>query len=313
MNPLITVIGPTAIGKSDLAVSIALYIKNTYGIDAEIISADSRQIYKHLDIGTGKITTEEMKGIPHHMLDIIEPNDTSYSVFRYAEDVQNILRDIYNRGAIPILCGGTGFYIDAIIFGNTGAEMPPHIEFQKELEAYPLEELAEKLQTIALEKKRDISHVDIKNKRRIIRALDILEHDGVFAQKNTTQLYNVLHIGLDTTTEKLRERIQKRLDARIQAGMLEESQKLLNSNILTHERMQKLGLEYKFMSQLLTHDLTLPECIEKLFFAIWHYAKRQRVWFKKYIDVHWLDAELVKENPKQAHDLVDVFFSQHKN
>lgn len=306
MNPLITVIGPTAIGKSDLAVRIALHIEKTYGKKAEIISTDSRQVYKYLDIGTGKITKEEMCGIPHHMIDIIEPKD-SYSVFHYAKDVKRILQDIYTRGAIPILCGGTGFYIDAIIFGNIGTETPAYIDEQNILEALPLAEIKKELQVLSEKTKADISHVDITNKRRIARAITILRHGGTFAKKNTTPLFNLLQIGLDTSTEHLRERIQKRLDARLDNGMIEESEKLLAENTLTHERMQKLGLEYKFISDYVRDKLRKEEFKERLFFAIWHYAKRQRMWFKKYTGVHWFEAEEIKENHEPVFTLINDF------
>jgi tRNA dimethylallyltransferase len=306
MLRIITIFGPTATGKSDLAVAVALHIEKELGRKAEIISTDSRQIYKHLDIGTGKITQDEMQGIPHHMLDIIDPKD-SYSVFRYAHDVKKILDDMYSRGVTPILCGGTGFYIDAVLFGNAGAETPPDLERQNELEKLTLDDLQEKLQTLAEEKKKDISHVDIQNKRRVARAITILQSDGTFAKKNTEPLYNTLCIGLDTSTEKLRERIQKRISVRMDQGMIEESKKLLEEGILTHDRMKKLGLEYKFISQLITKEITLSEFTEKLFFAIWHYAKRQRVWFKRYTQTNWFDAEDIKQNSAPVYAVVDEF------
>lgn len=305
-NPLITVIGPTATGKSDLAVSIALHIQKQYGIDAEIISADSRQIYTHLDIGTGKITRDEMCGITHHMLDVIVPSE-NYSVFTYAEMVKPIVEDIQKRGAVPILCGGTGFYIDAIVFGNIGAETPADEKHQDELEQYSIPTLIEKLQTLATKKNKDISHVDIKNKRRIIRAIDILTQGGNFAKKNTAPLYPTLQIGLNTDTERLRARIQKRLDTRITQGMIEETKNLLDTGILTHERMQKLGLEYTHMSDYFTKKLEKETLLKKLFYVTWHYAKRQRTWFKKYTETHWFDADEVKKNPQDVFTLVDSF------
>lgn len=306
MNPLITVIGPTAIGKSDLAVKIALHIEKTHNKKVEIISADSRQIYKHFNIGTGKITPQETCGIPHHMIDIIEPKD-SYSVFQYAEEVRSILADIYARDALPILCGGTGFYIDAIIFGNVGSETPPYIDEQNELEKLPITELQNTLKELSEKTKTDISHVDTANKRRIARAITILNHGGTFAKKHTTPLFNLLQIGLDTSTEQLRDRIQKRLDTRIDNGMIQESEKLLEQGIITHERMQKLGLEYKFISDYLQHTLNKEEFKERLFFAIWHYAKRQRVWFKKHSDVHWFETNKVNEHQEHVFALLRTF------
>lgn len=287
MNPLITVIGPTATGKSDLAVELALYIQEKFGKTVEIISADSRQIYTHLDIGTGKITENEMKGITHHMLDILEPSE-SFSVFAYGNMVECIIADIHSRGAIPILCGGTGFYIDAVVYKNVGAQTPPNPELQKELEQFNIEELVVKLEKLSNEKNISISHVDIKNKRRVIRAIEILESGGKFAIKNTTSPYNVLQIGLDSDSEILKDRINKRLVKRLADGMIEESEHLLEAGVLTHNRMYTLGLEYRFISKLLKKEITLPEFKEKLFYAIWHYAKRQRVWFKRYDEVKWI-------------------------
>lgn len=301
MNPLITVIGPTATGKSDLAVTLALYIQEKFGKTVEIISADSRQIYKHLDIGTGKITEVEMQGVTHHMLDILEPEEL-FSVFAYGKMVEGILEEIYNRGNIPILCGGTGFYIDAVVYKNVGASTPPNIELQRELEKLDIMHLNERLQKLSTEKNIRIAHVDIKNKRRVIRAIEILESNGTFAEKNTTSPYNLLQIGLDADTEILKDRIQKRLDRRLTDGMIEESERLLENGILTHERMHTLGLEYRFISQLLKKEITLPEFKEKLFFAIWHYAKRQRVWFKRYTEVKWV------KGADEGKRLVDIFF-----
>ena len=300
MNPLITVIGPTATGKSDLAVALAIHIQEKFGKTVEIISADSRQIYKHLDIGTGKITKSEMQGIPHHMLDVVEPQE-NFSVFAYGNMVERILKDIYARGAIPILCGGTGFYIDAVVYKNMGADTPPNIELQKDLEKFDIAELVNRLQKISEIKNISISHVDIKNKRRVIRAIEILESGGIFKELNTVSPYNLLQIGLDADTEVLKGRIQKRLEKRLTDGMIEESQKLLKAEVLSHERMHTLGLEYRFISQLLKKEITLPLFKEKLFFAIWHYAKRQRVWFKRYIEVRWI------KDVDEAKVLVDEF------
>lgn len=302
MNPLITIIGPTATGKSDLAVALALYIQEKFGKTVEIISADSRQIYKYLDIGTGKITESEMNGITHHMLDILEPKEL-FSVFAYGKMVEEIIEDIHARGAIPILCGGTGFYIDAVVYKNVGAATPPNIELQKELEAFEITELTKRLENLSEEKNISIAHVDMKNKRRVIRAIEILQSGGVFAVKNTTSPYTVLQIGLDADTEILKDRILKRLDRRLNDGMIAESEALLENGILTHERMHTLGLEYRFISQLLKKEITLSEFKEKLFFAIWHYAKRQRVWFKRYVEVKWI------KNIDDAKKLVDTFLS----
>lgn len=296
---IITICGPTATGKSDLAVDIALYIKNTYTIHSEIISTDSRQIYKGLDIGTGKITTEEMQGVPHHMLDIVDPLD-EYSVFTYAKDATEIMNQIHVKGAIVILCGGTGQYIDALTTGHSGAPVPPNNELRSELEQRTIGEVEDRLYAITLKHGCDISHVDLKNKRRMIRAIEIIDELGYIPKIEKVKNYTLLQIGLDTETDKLKERISKRLNARIDAGMVEESIKLLENGKLTHERMYSLGLEYRYISLFLQKTLSETEWKEQLFYSIWHYAKRQRTWFKRNPDIIWFDSMKIKNSKEKT-------------
>lgn len=275
---IITILGPTAIGKSDLAVSISLYLKKQ-NINSEIISADSRQIYKGLDIGTGKITEEEMKDVPHHMLDIINPNQ-EYSVFQYAEDANKIINDLLSKNIIPIICGGTGQYINALLFETIGAGAKQNPELREKLERESLEYLQNELKNIAIKNNTNISKVDIKNKRRVIRAIEIITELGYIPEIKVNDKYENIIIGLDTDYEILQKRIQTRIDKRLDQGMIVEVENLLKENKVTHERLQKLGLEYKFISDLLTGILTIDEFKQKLYFAIIHYAKRQKTWFK---------------------------------
>lgn len=275
---IITVLGPTAIGKSDLAVDIALYLKEKHGIEAHIISADSRQVYRHLDLGTGKITEPEMRGIPHHMLDVLNPNE-EYSVFQYAQDANKIIASLLNQNIIPILCGGTGLYINAVLFGHAGALAKQNPELRQTLEPESLEQLQTELKSLAEKYDANISNIDIKNKRRVIRAIEILTELKHIPEIQTESRYENIIIGLNTDYDILKERIQKRIDKRLEQGMVAEVEQLLRDKKITHARLQKLGLEYRFISDLLTGILTLEEFKEKLYFAIIQYAKRQKTWF----------------------------------
>lgn len=294
---IITILGPTAIGKSDLAVNISLYLEEKYNTKSEIISTDSRQIYKYLDIGTGKITNKEMNGIKHHMLDVLNP-DQKYSVYQYHQDANKIIDDLLSKNILPIICGGTGLYIDALLFENTGAEASQNQVLRNELEQESLENLQNKLKYLSEEYQANIENIDIKNKRRVIRAIEILTELKTIPDKKYIDKYKNLIIGLETDYALLKDRIKTRIDKRLKVGMIEEVENLLKENKIDHKRLQKLGLEYKFISDYLTGLLTIEEFKEKLYFAICHYAKRQRTWFKnnKNINndknkVNWFDIQ----------------------
>lgn len=276
---VITVLGPTAIGKSDLAVSISLWLKKIHNINCEIISADSRQVYKHLNLGTGKITIEEMKGVPHHMLDVVNP-DQEYSVFKYAEDATKIIDDLNSRNILPIICGGTGLYINALLFETKGASAKQNPELREKLERETLVYLQNELKNIAEKCNANISNIDIQNKRRVIRAIEIITELKYIPEILINNKYENIIIGLDIDYEVLKERIKNRIDKRLKDGMIQEVENLLMENKITHERLQKLGLEYKFISDYLTGMLTMDQFKEQLYFAIIHYAKRQKTWFK---------------------------------
>lgn len=276
---IITILGPTAIGKSDLAVSISLYLKEKHNIKSEIISADSRQVYTHLNLGTGKITKEEMKSVPHHMLDVINP-DQEYSVFQYTEDANKIINDLLKNNIIPIICGGTGLYINALLFETAGAGAKQNPKLREILERKSLEYLQTELNNLAQKHNTDISKIDIKNKRRVIRAIEIITELGYIPEIKINDKYENIIIGLNTDYEILQQRIKTRIDKRLDQGMIKEVEDLLKENKVDYTRLQKLGLEYKFISDYLTGILTMEKFKEKLYFAIIHYAKRQKTWFK---------------------------------
>lgn len=278
---VIVILGPTAVGKSDLAVNIAKEI------NGEIISADSRQVYKGLDIGTGKITEKEMLGIKHHVLDIADPNKR-YSVMDFKNDAENAISEIVSRGKIPIVCGGTGFYIQNLIDDISLPNVKPNEELRKQLEVKSNDELFEMLSNLDSER---AGTIDKDNKRKLIRAIEIVSEIGEVPKINTLEnksRYEALFIGLNLPSDELKERINKRLEKRINEGMIDEVVNL-NKNGLSFERMDELGLEYRYIAVYLKNILSLEEMKEKLKTEIWHYAKRQLTWFKRDKRINWFE------------------------
>ncbi len=280
---IIVVVGPTASGKSALGVEIAeLY-------DGEIISADSRQVYAGLDIGSGKITKDEMKGIPHHMLDMADPMDT-YSVSDFVREATFALKDILCRNKIPIIVGGTFFYSDALIYGWDLPEVPPNQILREELESSTLEELVEMLE----EKDPFYSErVDTENKRRVIRALEIIEAGGSLEPLKKESPHDVLWIGIETD-ESLRARIRERLDTRLKEGMIEEVERLLVEGV-TYSRLQDLGLEYAQVSSYLLGKIDKEEMKEAILTKSWQYSRRQLTWLRKNKNIKWFPLSKKKE------------------
>ncbi len=271
MNKIIVVCGPTATGKSDYAVELAK--KN----NGEIISADSRQVYKGLDIGSGKITTEEMHGIPHHLLDIADPKEI-FSVTQYQTLTVQTIEEIITRGKTPIICGGTGLYIDAVVYGTTFPAVEPNEELRESLEELSLEELSKKLEKLDPRRYNDI---DTKNKVRLIRAIEIVMELGSVPESTKSLQYEVDWHYLDFNDEILKKRIHDRLLKRMDIGMTEEVEGLHNEGV-SWQRLESLGLEYKYLALYLQNKVDKETMLKDLEMAIWHYAKRQRTWFKKY-------------------------------
>jgi tRNA dimethylallyltransferase len=289
MNKIIVVLGPTATGKSDLAVKLAKKF------NGEIISADSRQVYRGMDIGTGKITKKEMLGIPHNILDVVSPN-TRFSVAQWQRQTRKIITDILSRGKLPIICGGTGFYIQSIVNNLVLPEVPPNKLLRKKLERKNVLELFEMLQKLDPERARVI---DPKNPVRLIRAIEIATALGKVPISPRAALgeigeFEFLQIGLNLPNEKLKERILARLLSRIKAGMLQEAKKL-HENGVSWKRMFEFGLEYRYESLLLQNKITKQEFVEKLNTEIWHFAKRQMTWFKRDKNIKWFEPKQVRE------------------
>ncbi len=289
---IIVILGPTATGKSDLAVHLAKKF------NGEIVSADSRQVYRGLDIGSGKITKKEMAGIPHHLLDVASPK-TTYTAQTYKKDAQKALNTIYKTQHIPIVVGGTGLYIDALIDGVVFPEVPPNPSLRKKLEKKSTEHL------FLLLKKKDslrAKTIDQHNRRRLIRALEIIEKLGKIPALKKKGLFAPLHIGLTLPIPELKKKIHTRLLARMKKGMVKEILKLRKSGV-SWKRFAELGLEYKYVSLFLQKKLSKKEMLEKLETEIVHYAKRQMTWFKRDPRIQWFrpmkDVRNIEKRVKQ--------------
>lgn len=287
---IIVILGQTSTGKSDFAVEIAKKI------DGEIISADSRQVYKEMNLGTGKITKKEMGGIPHYLLDVISPKKV-FSVDDFQKKAIKKIEEILSRGKVPIICGGTGFYIDTLIHTRELPKVPPNQKLRKKLENKSTEELF--LMLKKLDKER-AENIDKKNKQRIIRAIEIINSLGkVPLLKKEKLKWQTIKIGLELPAEILKERIHTRLLSRIKKGMIKEVENLHKKGI-SWKRMYELGLEYRYVSIYLRGQYKKSEMIEKLNTEIWHFAKRQKTWFKRDKDIVWFD-------PRKKNDRKIVF------
>lgn len=275
MNKIIVVCGPTATGKSDYAVEQAK--SPPAGGGYEIISADSRQVYKGLNIGSGKITKKEMRGIPHHLLDIASPKRV-FTVAQYKKLTDKAISTILKKGKTPIICGGTGFYIDTVIYDQHFPGVKPDKTLRKQLSALPVHELFETLQTLDPDRALEI---DSKNSVRLIRAIEIATALGSVPKVARTKKYDVEWIYLDFPDAVLKKRIHDRLLKRMKTGMVKEVRDL-HADGVSWKRLESFGLEYRYLALYLQKKLSKQDMLTQLESAIWHYAKRQRTWFKKY-------------------------------
>ncbi len=280
--PVIVILGQTATGKSKLAVKIAK------AINGEVVSADSRQVYKGLDIGTGKITKKEMRGIPHHLLDVISPKK-KFTVTEYQKLAAERIKDILKRGKTPIICGGTGFYIDAVTKGTVFPEVPPNLKLRQSLSRKSAIALFLVLKKLDPERARSI---DSKNKVRLIRAIEIAKYLGKVPKiKAVKPKYKFIKIGLYLPAEKLEKKISKRVKGMFKAGLLKEIKKLKAQGV-SDQRLREFGFEYWQP----TPDKVISETIK--------YAKRQMTWFKRDKEIKWLDASQNKQLVKQIPELL---------
>lgn len=296
MYNLICIVGPTASGKTTLAVNIACRM------GAEIISADSRQVYRGMDIGTGKDLGEYTvngKTIPCHLLDIVDAG-YKYNIFEYQRDFFKVWEDMQRRGALPVMCGGSGLYVESVLKGYRLTAVPVNETLRGELEGKCLEELSNRLSMY----KELHNTTDVDTVKRAVRAIEIEEYYMTHPkEEHSLPELSPLIIGVDVDRELRRARITQRLYQRLNDGMIEEVKGLLDSGILADDLIY-YGLEYKFITQYLTGKLTKKKMIEQLNIAIHQFAKRQMTWFRKMekegFVIHWLDArKRVEENVEE--------------
>ena len=294
MSKLIVITGTNASGKSGLAVELAKKF------NGEIVSADSRQVFRGLDLGSGKITKEEMKGVAHYMIDVAEPNDF-FSLKDYQTGAYRAIDDIALRGRMPFLTGGTGLYINSVADGYNLTGAVPDAQLREKIEAMSREEITEELKKCNPEA---LLRVDIMNKRRLERALE-KSLAGFKEDNENTPRYEVLEIGVTWPREILYERIRERLDKRLSEGMIEEVEALRRDGA-TDEFLYKLGLEYRYILMYLRGEFAgFDDFYNKLFMEIRHLAKEQMTWFRKRKNIKWIDMQ--GEPAEQAAELIKEF------
>ncbi len=276
---LIVILGPTASGKSGLAIKLAKKFKG------EIVSADSRQVYKGMDIGTGKLTKKEMQGIPHYLLDAASP-ERRFTVVQYRKLALEAINKIFKKGKIPILCGGTGFYIQAVVDGITIPEVRPDWRLRSDLNKLGVEELFKKLKKLDPKRARTIEK---KNPRRLIRAIEIvLKTKGpVPPFKKQPLSCPILMIGIKKSPEKLKKLIKKRFLNWLKIGLITEVKRLKKSG-LSWKKIEEFGIHYRVIAQYLQKKLNYKEMIENSLKELQNYSKRQITWFKRDKRIHWV-------------------------
>ena len=302
---MVIILGPTATGKTSLSVKLA------YDFDGEIISADSRQIYKGMDIGTGKDLDDYIihnQQINYHLIDILNPN-TNYSVYQFKKDYEQVYKTIINNNKKPFLCGGTGLYIESVLLDYQIMTAPPNFNLRDKLETYSLLQLIQEL------KKINSSIFDPKyhtSKRRVIRSIEILLYDNstsINMNMQKTSTNKTLVIGIQIDRKRNLELIKKRLIFRLKNGMVEEVEHLLKTG-LSSKRLHYFGLEYKFIGKYLSQELSYDEMVEQLNIAINRFSKRQMTFFrrmeKRGIKINWLKIK----NYSDIKSLVNIHFNQ---
>ncbi len=284
MQKLIVILGLTASGKSDIAVQLAKKF------NGEVISADSRQVYKSLNIGTGKITKKEMMGVKHHLLDVASPK-RRFTASEFKKLAEKAILDISGRKKIPIICGGTGFYIDALLGDKQIPEVPPNEKLRKQLEKKSVEELFEMLKKMDPERAKTIER---ENPRRLVRAIEICKALGKVPQFRSEKhnfagqaKYDVFKIGIKIPNEELKKRINKRIEKWFKRGLLKEVRNLHQKG-LSWKRMFEIGLEYKLVAWYLSKGIFDTSQLKKIMAEkTWQYAKRQMTWFRRDKNIVW--------------------------
>ena len=290
---LIVIMGTNASGKSGLGVELAL----KYG--GEVVSADSRQVFRGLDLGSGKITPEETRGVPHHLIDVCQPGDF-FSMADFQRLAYEAIDGIIARGKLPFLVGGTGLYVDSVADGYELSDIEPDLDLRARLETFETPALYEMLR----EKLPD-TDIDPRNRNRVMRALERLAADDYHPGRRSPR-YNVLKLGVTWPREILKARIDERLDRRLKAGMADEVKGLMDAGVST-EFLMKLGLEYRYLTRYLLGEIGYDQMVLELGNAIKKFAKRQMTWFRREENLHWLD--MAADPVSQAAALIDGFLA----
>ena len=292
---VVAVVGTNASGKSALGVELA----RRYG--AEIISADSRQVFRGLDLGSGKITPEEMQGVPHHLIDVREPNEF-FSMADFQRMSYAAIDGILARGHLPMIVGGTGLYVDSVLDGYLLSDREPDLAYRAELEKLTTPQLYEMLLALVPD-----AQVDRNNRNRVMRMIERI-HDGDDATPGKEPRYRSLRLGVSWPRDVLAQRIDERLRTRVEQGMIEEVQGLMDRGA-TKEFLLGLGLEYRFITQYLTGAIPdRDEMLRLLAIAIKQFAKRQMTWFRRNPDIVWLD--MAGDPLGQACEAIDAFLRE---
>ena len=279
---VIAVVGTNASGKSGLGIQLAAHF------NGEVISADSRQVYKGLDLGSGKVTEEEMMGVKHHLLDVCEPGHF-FSMADFQKLSYEVIDDILAREKLPFIVGGTGLYVDSVCDGYVLSNIEPDLNYRRELEKLTTEELYAMLIRVMPE-----TEVDPRNRNRVMRVLEKI-HDGDVRLDTKQPRYDVLRLGVTWDRETLCKRIDERLEMRMQQGMLDEVQKLIDDGV-TRDFLYRLGLEYRYIAQYLLGEIPdMNVMLDELAKAIKRFAKRQMTWFRRDKNIIWLD---MRNDPK---------------
>lgn len=291
MNKMITILGPTASGKTALAAALAAEL------GAEVVSADSRQVYRNMDIGTGKDLDDYRVGgyaVPYHLIDIVEPG-TKYNVFEYQKDFLDVYEDMIKRGVMPILCGGTGLYLEAVLKGYKLIPVPENKELRACLENKSLEELTEILVSLKAENGSNMHNTtDVDTTKRAIRAIEIEAYykQCPVEERHFPDIDSII-IGINIDREERRRKISRRLEQRLSEGMIDEVKALLDRGI-SPEDLIYYGLEYKFVTEYIIGKSTYEEMCRSLETAIHQFAKRQMTWFRgmerRGFKINWVDA-----------------------
>ncbi len=299
-SPLIVVLGATATGKSALGIALAQHFHG------EIVSADSRQVYRGMDIGTAKVTPQERARVPHHLLDVADPQEI-YTVSRFQQQAIEAIDDILARGYQPFLVGGSPHYIQSVVDHLTLPRIPPDYALRTQLEARPLAELVAQLEELD---PQSAARIDRNNPRRVIRALEVCLISGKpFSQQQgmATSPYRCLLLGISWSRNVLYQRIDARVDERMRQGMVQEVRNLLEQGI-SHDRLEAFGLEYRFISRWLKGDFTnKAEMVTRLKYAIHDFTRRQLTWFRKDSRIIWLEGN----DLEQASREVERFYTAH--